>query len=136
MRAYVSVSYEMYKNLQAELKVIEAVLSEFNMESFVFVNRYQFGVGEEIQMMAQAMRDIDQSSILIAETSDKAIGIGIEAGYAKAKNKPVIYLRNAKADHSTTLAGISDYRIIYKDLSDLTKLLRVTLSSCKSEYLK
>ena len=133
MRAYVSVSYQMYKDLRAELKIIEAVLSEYNMESFVFVNRYQFGAGEEIQMMAQSMKDIDQSSILIAETSDKAIGIGIEAGYARALNKPVIYMRNVNAKHSTTLSGISDYRIIYGDLSDMKAQLHEVISTCRSK---
>lgn len=74
-------------------------------------------------MMQQAMDDIDKCSMLIAETSDKAIGIGIEAGYAKAKGKPVIYLRHKDAEHSTTLSGISDIQIIYSDTDDLaTKL--------------
>jgi 2'-deoxynucleoside 5'-phosphate N-hydrolase len=41
-------------------------------------------------MMAQAFLDIGQSDFLIAETSDKGIGIGIEVGYARAKQKPII----------------------------------------------
>ena len=38
--------------------------------------------------------DIDNSDILIAEVSEKAIGVGIEVGYAKAKGKPIIYIKN------------------------------------------
>ena len=41
--------------------------------------------------MKQATADIDKCDILIAETSDRGIGIGIEVGYAKAKKKPIFY---------------------------------------------
>jgi 2'-deoxynucleoside 5'-phosphate N-hydrolase len=40
-------------------------------------------------MMRQAFAAIDKNDLLIAETTDKAIGIGIEVGYAKAKGKPI-----------------------------------------------
>ena len=74
-------------------------------------------------MMQQAMRDIDHCDVLIAETSHKGIGIGIEVGYAKAKGKPVIYLRHQDAEHSTTVSGISDFQIAYSDTNDLQKQL-------------
>jgi nucleoside 2-deoxyribosyltransferase len=74
-------------------------------------------------MMQQAMLDIDQCDILIAEVSDKAIGIGVEAGYAKGKNKPVIYLRQKDCEHSTTISGISNYSIIYENINDLEQQL-------------
>ena len=53
-------------------------------------------------MMDHAMRDIKNSKVLIAETTYKGIGIGIEVRYAKAKGIPVIYLRQKNAEHSTT----------------------------------
>lgn len=73
--------------------------------------------------MQQAMKDIDRCDLLIAETSDKGIGIGIEVGYAKAKNKPVIYVRHNTAEHSATVSGISDFQIVYVDAEDLKKQL-------------
>ena len=74
--------------------------------------------------MQQAMEDINESDWLIALASEKAIGIGIEAGFAKGKGKPVIYIRHMEAEHSTTLSGISDYQIIYVDLQDLAQKLK------------
>lgn len=85
-------------------------------------------------MMQQAMLDIDHSDLLIAETSDKAIGIGIEVGYAKAKGKPVIYLRQRSADHSTTTAGISDFQVIYDDMADLVERLQKVLHKLSAAY--
>lgn len=96
------------------------------MVPFVFVDQYRFDPSQEREMMSQALADIDRSDLLIAETSDKGIGIGIETGYAKAKGKPVIYVRQAEAEHSTTVSGISDHQIIYSDDRDLgNKLLAV-----------
>ena len=82
-------------------------------------------------MMQQAMADIDKCDLFVAEVSDKAIGIGVEAGYAKAKGKPVIYIRGKQAEHSTTVAGISDFQIIYGDLADLQKQLSSALKQIK-----
>lgn len=123
MTAYISVSLNKRKLLDKELSVIINTLNEFEIASFVFVDHYKFDKAQERQMMQQALADIDRCELLIAETSEKAIGIGIEAGYAKAKGKPVIYIRQKEAEHSTTVSGISDFQIIYQDPADLQKQL-------------
>lgn len=129
MRAYISVSFNKRKLLDKELTAIITTLKEFGIAAFVFVDHYKFELSEERQMMEQAMKDIDNCDLLIAETSDKGIGIGVEAGYAKAKNKPVIYLRQTDAAHSTTVSGISDSQIIYSDSGDLAKQLALILDN-------
>ena len=78
-------------------------------------------------MMQQAMADLDNCDLLLAETSDKGIGIGIEVGYAKAKGKTIIYLRQKDTAHSTTVSGISDFQIVYNDATDLKKQLAETV---------
>jgi nucleoside 2-deoxyribosyltransferase len=127
MTAYISVSYSKRKSLDPALTAIAETLHGFNIDPFIFVDHYQFDPAQEQAMMQQAMADIERAYILIAETSDKGIGIGIEVGYAKAKNKPVIYLRQTNAEHSTTVSGISDFRIIYDDVIDLKKQLADTV---------
>lgn len=129
MRAYISVSFNKRKLLDKELTAIITTLKEFGIAAFVFVDHYKFEFSEERQMMEQAMNEIDNCDLLIAETSDKGIGIGVEAGYAKAKNKPVIYLRQTDAAHSTTVSGISDSQIIYSDSRDLAKQLALILDN-------
>jgi nucleoside 2-deoxyribosyltransferase len=108
------------------------------MTAVVFANEFTF-TGEAgktclpagREMMQHALQMIDDCDLLIAETSDKAIGIGIEAGYAKAKGKKVIYLRNENAEHSTTLSGISDFQIAYTGCEDLGKQLSFAISPVK-----
>lgn len=122
-RAYLAISYAGRHRLADELEIICRTLTAGNIVPFVFVDHFTFQPEEESAMMQQAMKEIEQSDILIAAASEKAIGIGIEAGYAKAKGKPVIYIRNEAAPHSTTLAGLSDDRIIYATFTDLANKL-------------
>jgi nucleoside 2-deoxyribosyltransferase len=124
MKAYIAIPYQGRNEIREELDTITSILNQCGVSPFVFADQYSFKAEEEKQMMQQAMEAINQSDWLIAFASEKAIGIGIEAGFAKGKGKPIIYIRHDKAEHSTTLSGISDYQIIYIDLQDLAQKLK------------
>jgi nucleoside 2-deoxyribosyltransferase len=128
MKAYISISYNKRHELNNELQSIIETLKKFYIKPFVFVDNFKFSSGQEKEMMQQAILSINDCDLLIAETSDKGIGIGVEVGYAKAKEKPVIYVRNKKAEHSTTVSGISDFQIIYDDIKDLKEQFTIVLS--------
>lgn len=123
MKAYISISYQKRRSLNTAITAIMTVLEEHQIESLVFVDQHKFEPEQEQEMMQAAIASLEQCDILIAETSHKGIGIGIEAGYAKAKKKPVVYLRHKESEHSTTLSGVSDYRVIYKSADDLQQQL-------------
>ncbi|WP_158963076.1 nucleoside 2-deoxyribosyltransferase [Myroides fluvii] len=127
-QVYISCSFALRKILEQELQTIKNVLLEHQYQPWVFVEHYIFTAQQEKEMMQQAMQDIENSVLLLAETTDKGIGIGIEAGYAKALKKPVVYLRKQSAAHSTTLAGLSDYQIVYQDTDDLARQLKQVLA--------
>jgi nucleoside 2-deoxyribosyltransferase len=126
--AYIAISYSKRNELAEELSVIKEALVASGIHPFVFAEKFQFDPSQEKEMMQEAMQQLDAADLLIAETSDKAIGVGIEAGYAKAKGKPVIYLRNKETDHSTTLSGISDQQVIYENRIDLKEKLQMILN--------
>lgn len=132
MRAYISVSYSKIHSLRNILNCISATLNENNIEPFIFCDHYTFDITDEQAMMQQALADIDHCDLLIAEVSDKAIGIGIEAGYAKGKQKPVLYLRQKDCEHSSTLSGISDYSIAYNGTEDLVQQLTESIKKILS----
>ena len=71
------------------------------------------------EMMRKAFEKIDESDLVIVESSNIAFGVGIEAGYAFAKNKKIITIVNKSAENSSTLKGISESYIIYSDFTDL-----------------
>ena len=122
-QAYISISFSKRKELEKEVRAIKSALEKIEFFGYVFVDENQFSTNEEGMMMQKAMEDIEKSVILIAEVSEKGIGIGIEVGYAKAKNIPVIYVRNSRSEHSTTVSGIADFRIIYENEIDLEEQL-------------
>ncbi len=74
-------------------------------------------------MMQAACEAIRQVDLLVAEVSEKAIGVGIEVGYAAALGIPVIYLRKADSDYSTTVGGLAAYSLIYDRAEGISALL-------------
>lgn len=128
MKAYIAIGLKSRQKLDPEIQVMQQVLSGQNIAAFIFVDKYHFKSDQEKEMMQQAMTDISNCDLLIAEVSEKAVGVGIEVGYAKGQQKPVIYLRQASAEHSTTASGISDYSIVYSSPLDLGTKLRSILA--------
>ncbi|MBL0882104.1 MAG: nucleoside 2-deoxyribosyltransferase [Chitinophagaceae bacterium] len=122
-RAYLAVSIDHRPHLESVIQTLQNCLKKYSINLFVFVDHYHFSSKEEEKMMQTAMMEIDRSDILIAEVSVKAIGVGLEAGYAAAKNKPVWYLRNRASSHSSTVSGIASERIFYRDEQDLSDQL-------------
>ncbi len=125
--AYLAISLSLRPSLDPIVKTLEQVLTEHGIELFVFVDHYQFSSSQEKEMMQQAFLEIDRCQLLIAECTEKAIGVGIEAGYALGKGKQVWYLRPHTAPHSTTLAGAAQKSIVYHDTGDLADQIRKEL---------
>lgn len=123
-RAYLAISISNRSRLSEELRQLRSVLAEHKIELFVFVDHYQFSKEEEKEMMDAAFREINRSDLLIAELSKKAIGVGVEVGYAYARDIPIMYLRNEKSEHSTTVSGSSSIQIVYKNPTDLRQQIQ------------
>ncbi|MGL4585054.1 MAG: hypothetical protein ACRCVU_18975 [Flavobacterium sp.] len=132
---YISCSFSMQQDLREVTDRIKEEIEVIGYEPFVFIEHYTFRLDQEKEMMIQAMKDIDESCCLLAETTDKGIGIGIEAGYAKSQGKPVVYIRRADASHSTTMSGLSDYYVLYKDIEDLGIQLQYILPQVKLDVM-
>jgi len=122
-QAYIAIALNKRQIMQPEIEAICRSLECASIVPFIFVDRYHFGSQDAIKMMQAAKRHMDESDILIAEISHKAIGIGVEVGYMAAQKKPIIYLRRNGADYSTTVGGMASYEIVYKDNADLQRQL-------------
>lgn len=125
--AYLAISLALRTSLDSVVKTLKEVLNNHGIELFVFVDHFEFSPDQEKEMMQQAFGEIDRCTLLIAECSEKAIGVGIEAGYALGKGKQVWYLRPQTAPHSTTLAGAADKSFIYRDTEDLADQIKKEL---------
>ncbi|MDR0193661.1 MAG: hypothetical protein LBI73_00945 [Myroides sp.] len=128
---YISCSFSMQKELKEAIDTIKKAVETVDYTSFVFIEQYTFDITQEREMMQRALLDIDKSCCLLAETTDKGIGIGIEAGYAKAQGKPVVYIRKSEVSHSTTMSGMADYHVLYRDTKDLSEQLSSVMLQVK-----
>ncbi len=128
-KAYLAISYSNRKLFDKEVKTLIELCEKNNIKLLVFVDKYDFKENEEKEMMETAFREIDESDFLIAELTTKSIGVGIEIGYAFAKEKPILYLRKKDSEYSSTASGSSSYMIEYEngfDLRDsIDKLLKL-----------
>ncbi|MBZ0295567.1 MAG: nucleoside 2-deoxyribosyltransferase [Anaerolineae bacterium] len=125
--AYVAVSFAQRHELSAALDMIEHVLKQHDLRPHTFVRCYQFADDQAHEMMQTALRDLEQADMLIAEVTYKAIGVGVEVGYAHALGKPILYLHHADAEYSKTIGGLADVVICYRDLPDLAAQLGAAL---------
>lgn len=118
-KAYFAISYSNRKQFENEVNCLKRLFENYGLALVVFVDLYDFNPNQEKEMMRTAFEAIDNVDFLIAELTTKSIGVGIEIGYARAKEKPIIYLRRNSAEYSTTAAGSSAYVIAYENELDL-----------------
>jgi len=128
-KAYFAISYSNRKQFDKEIESLQNLFSKKNIELCVFVDKYNFKGNQEKEMMKAAFEEIDSSDFLIAELTTKSIGVGIEIGYAFAKEKPVIYLRKNDSEYSTTASGCSFSVIEYENELDLVETMERLLKT-------
>ncbi len=122
-KAYFAISYSNRYLFDKEIDIIQELFLKNNIELLVFVDKYKFSPNQEKEMMKVAFEEIDNSDFLVAELTTKSIGVGIEIGYAFAKNKPIFYLRKKDSEYSTTVSGCSTAIISYRDEFDLKETI-------------
>lgn len=126
--AFVSVSYAHRLILSAELDAIAAALHAHGLTAHIFVRAHHFRPDQAQEMMIATLRAVRAADLLIAEVSYKAIGVGIEVGMAAALSKPILYVRQASAEPSTTVGGLATATIVYLNAADLRAQLDAALT--------
>jgi len=127
--AYFGISKSNRGNFDKEIHHLKKCLAKNSIKLLVFVDKYDFKLGQEKEMMKIAFEEIDKSNFLIVELTKKAIGVGIEVGYAFAKGKPIIYIKRKSAKHSTTVDGCSDFIIEYENEVHLSEEIEKVISN-------
>jgi 2'-deoxynucleoside 5'-phosphate N-hydrolase len=91
------------------------------------------------ELMRITFEEIDKSDFVVLEMSEKGVGLGIEAGYTVARNKPLIVLIKYGLELSNTMQGIADTVITYNHPEEIkisahNKALHRTQTSCAGEH--
>ncbi len=129
---FISISFKNYKKAHKFISSARAACEVHKLNPIVFVEDYDFSHGDETKMMEKALEDVKSSSVLIAEGSTKAIGVGIEVGIAAATKIPILYARQKEAEYSKTISGLSTVSIEYDDETDLKRLISEALTNIKN----
>ena len=128
-KAYFAISYSNRRFFDREVDGLQDLFKKNNIELLVFVDKYNFKENQEKEMMKVAFEEIDSSDFLIAELTTKSIGVGIEIGYAFAKEKPVFYLHKKDSAYSTTASGCSNSVLEYENEWDLVEKMEKQLET-------
>ena len=80
------------------------------------------------EMMDITLEQIDKSDILVADVGDWPIGVGVEAGYARGNDIPVICICSKDKKVANTVAGLAISTIVFSDYKDLKKQLSLVLN--------
>ena len=122
MKAYIAIKYHPDHRNRAIIEKISAALEQNGVESVCITRdlekwgRHHFSPGE---LMQKSFDCIENSDFLLIDLTEKGVGIGIEAGYAWAKQIPIITIANKGSDISTTLQGISQNLLWYEKDEEL-----------------
>jgi nucleoside 2-deoxyribosyltransferase len=73
--------------------------------------------------MKLTFEKINNCDLVIIDLTEKGVGLGIEEGYAYAKEIPIITIAKSGSDISETLVGISKKIFLYNNIEDLVILL-------------
>ena len=70
-------------------------------------------------LMQHTFQAIDASAFIVIDLTEKGVGLGIEAGYAYARQKPIVVIGRTGPAISTTLTGVAQHMFLYTHLDDL-----------------
>ena len=122
MRVFLSTKFSPEEDNRKQIEEIISAIEASGAEVYCFAkNTLLWGdvMFRAEEMMELTMAEIDKSDVLIADVSDWPIGVGVEAGYAYAKGKPVICVCRREKRLATTVTGLTPHVIRYTDAKSL-----------------
>ena len=127
MKAYFGIKFHSDNKNKKLINDISEVLEDIGIEIICITRdiekwgKHSFTPKE---LMDKTFQIIDSCDIVIIELTEKGVGLGIEAGYASAKEKPIFTVADKESEISTTLKGISKSYFNYQNLLDLQNYMK------------
>ena len=122
MKAYIAIKYHPNNKNRVLIEQISNALEQSGFDT-VCVTRDLEKWGEvhfrPEELMEKSFKEIDRSDIVVVELTEKGVGIGIEAGYARSKGIPIVTVAKKGSDISTTIQGISQKILKYDREAEL-----------------
>ena len=134
-KAYLALKHHPDGSNRPLIEALSACLAKQGFETFrVFRDLEDWGrvTFDSAELMRLSLAAIDSSDLVVVELSEKGVGVGIEAGYAFARQIPVVTLARQGADISDTLRGISTQVLAYANWTELDTFFRTLQRGSKA----
>jgi nucleoside 2-deoxyribosyltransferase len=70
-------------------------------------------------LLNMAFEAIEKSDLVLIEATEKGMGVGIEAGFAFARNIPIVTIAKIDSDISVNLKSLSERVIFYSEVTEI-----------------
>ena len=135
-RAYFGIKFYEDNRNRDEINSISATLQDDGIHNICIardVEKWGDVTLSSQELMRITFEEIEKSDFVILEMSEKGVGLGIEAGFAVAGNKPLIVLIKQGLKLSNTIQGIANIVIPYSQPNEIkisvhNKLLQKALA--------
>ena len=125
MKVFLSIKYHDDHSNRARIEMIALALHAHGFETMCIardVERWGQLKFDARELMRRTFAAIDACDLVVVDLTEKGLGVGIEAGYARARSIPVVTIAQKGSAISETLRGISQQIFLYDNLDDLTGL--------------
>jgi 2'-deoxynucleoside 5'-phosphate N-hydrolase len=122
VKTYLALKYHPDGRNRPLIEALSACLEKHGLETFCVVRDVEHWgqvTFSPPELMRRALQAIDASDLVVVELSEKGVGVGIEAGYAFARQIPIVTLARQGAEVSDTLRGIAAHVLVYADLAEV-----------------
>lgn len=122
MQAYIGIKFHEDNRNQGEIEQLSKTLASQGLSSYVVARDLEqwgqchFSPEEMMQLTFEA---IDASALVVLEMTEKGVGLGIEAGYAVAKQIPLLVVCRQPELLSTTMKGVANQVVDWPQLERL-----------------
>ena len=127
MKAYISIKYHKDNSNKDCIEKISFALECNGFETVCIARDIEKWGQVELspqELMRRTFTEIDESNLIVVDLTEKGVGLGIEAGYAYAKQIPIVVIARKGSDISTTLQGIAQKLFLYEKSEDLNQLFQ------------
>ena len=131
MKAFISIKYREDNSNRDCIGKISSALEQNGFETVCIARDIERWGQVELspqELMQRTFTEIASSHLIVVDLTGKGVGLGIEAGYAYAKQIPIAVIARKGLDISTTLQGISQKLFLYEKFEDLTYFFKGTTS--------
>lgn len=132
MRAYLAIKYHRDNQNRPVIEQLSEALAQSGFECMCVTrdveNWGQVHFAPEA-LMQRSFAEIDASDVVVIDLTEKGVGLGIEVGYAWARDKPIITVARKGAPISTTLQGISRRVFCYESFAELAEFFGKVVAS-------